>query len=539
MSRSVGRAMTALQQAYATLLTRVINFKFSALAVVALCMGLLVWAYQQQQPAFAPKEDRGVVNVYVGGVEATSYQRMVKSMAEIEQRLLPMMSDDGPIETLNYSAPAFGSWADHQGFFIVRLKDWSERSQDAAEVVEMIRDAAHDVADVKVYPYQPSFGGRMGEPVQFVLQGDDYSQLYQYALELEQQAKDSGLMHGVQLDYNPTTPEILLHVNRLAARELGISVNDIASTLEVLLGGRAQTRFEEFGEEYDVYLKADENQFQSPSDLSKVYLRSDNGALVSLDTLVEAQDVASARGLFHYQRKKSINLKANLSDNVSLGEALSFLNQASSEILPSGYTVDYAGESKEFYDNQREIWLLFALALLVCYLVLAAQFESFISPAIVMLTVPLGLLGGLLGLLITGESFNIYSQLGLLMLIGMATKNGILIVEFANQLRDQGLAVKEAIIKAATNRLRPIIMTAMTTLLGAVPMLLATGAGAETRFAIGIVIFSGMLLATLVTLFVVPCLYHLLGGLSGSPEARADQLNQQLKAPSLLTSNDN
>jgi HAE1 family hydrophobic/amphiphilic exporter-1 len=539
MSRSVGRAMTALQQSYAKLLTRIINYKFSAVAVVALCMWLLVWAYQQQQPAFAPKEDRGVVNVYVGGVEATSYQRMVKSMAEIEQRLLPMMADDGPIETLNYSAPAFGSWADHQGFFIVRLKDWSERSQNAAEVVEMIREAAHDVPDVKVYPYQPSFGGSMGEPVQFVLQGDDYSQLYQYALELEQQAKDSGLMHGVQLDYNPTTPEILLQVNRLAARELGISVNDIASTLEVLLGGRAQTRFEEFGEEYDVYLKADESHFQSPSDLSKVYLRSDTGALVSLDTLVEAKDVASARGLFHYQRKKSINLKANLSDNISLGEALTFLNQASSEILPSGYTVDYAGESKEFYDNQREIWLLFALALLVCYLVLAAQFESFISPAIVMLTVPLGLLGGLLGLLITGESFNIYSQLGLLMLIGMATKNGILIVEFANQLRDQGLAVKQAIIKASTNRLRPIIMTAMTTLLGAVPMLLATGAGSETRFAIGIVIFSGMLLATFVTLFVVPCLYHLLGALSGSPEARAEQLKQQLQAPSLLSNSDN
>jgi len=238
--------------------------------------------------------------------------------------------------------------------------------------------------------------------------------------------------------------------------------------------------------------------------------------------------------LFHYQRKKSISLKANLSDQVSLGEALSFLNQASAQMLPSGYTVDYAGESKEFYDNQRELWLLFALALLVCYLVLAAQFESFISPAIVMLTVPLGLLGGLLGLLITGETLNIYSQLGLLMLIGMATKNGILIVEFANQLRDRGLPVKQAILTAAGNRLRPIVMTTLTTVLGALPMLLATGAGAETRFAIGLVIFSGMLLASLVTLFVVPCLYNLLGGLSGSPDARAEQLKQQLDAPSLL-----
>ncbi|GGB02093.1 efflux RND transporter permease subunit [Agarivorans gilvus] len=534
LNRSVGRAMTRLEKAYTQLLHQMIDYKLSAVVFVGACLLALMWAYQQQQTAFAPKEDRGVVNVYVGGEEATSYPRMLESMAAIEQRLLPMMAEDGPIATLNYSAPAFGSWADHQGFFIVRLKDWSEREQNAAEVVEMIRQAAHDVSDVKVYPYQPSFGGRAGEPVQFVLQGDDYQQLYHYAQELEQQANASGLMHGVKLDYNPTTPEIVLSVNRLAARELGISVNDIASTLEVLLGGRAQTRFEEFGEEYDVYLKADEQQFQSPSDLSKVYLRSDSGNLVSLDSLVSAKQEASARGLFHYQRKKSISLKANLSDQVSLGEALSFLNQASAQMLPSGYTVDYAGESKEFYDNQRELWLLFALALLVCYLVLAAQFESFISPAIVMLTVPLGLLGGLLGLLITGETLNIYSQLGLLMLIGMATKNGILIVEFANQLRDRGLPVKQAILTAAGNRLRPIVMTTLTTVLGALPMLLATGAGAETRFAIGVVIFSGMLLASLVTLFVVPCLYNLLGGLSGSPEARAEQLKQQLDAPSLL-----
>ncbi|TCI05503.1 efflux RND transporter permease subunit [Corallincola luteus] len=528
INRFMNSLMNKLQHSYAAVLEQILPFQKSALLVIGIALGLLVYSYQLQQKAYAPKEDRGVVNIYVGGMEATSYDRMLDSMTAIEQRLIPLR-DDGPVRSLNYSAPAFGTWADHQGFFILQLKDWSERSESAAEVVEMIREATHDIPDVKVYPYQPGFGGSMGEPVQFVLQGEDYTELLGYAKQLEKLADESGLMHGAQLDYNPTTPELVLQVNRPAARELGVSVDDIASTLEVLLGGRAQTRFEERGDEYDVYLKANEDRFLSAADLAKVYLRSDAGALVTLDTLVSAQETASARGLFHYQRKKSINLKANLTEQATLGEALDFLIEHAEPMLPPGYTFDFAGESKEYYDNQREIALLFGLALLVCYLVLAAQFESFISPAVVMLTVPLGILGGLVGLLLAGESFNIYSQLGLLMLIGMATKNGILIVEFANQLRDKGLDITTATCQAAVNRLRPILMTAMTTLLGALPMLFASGAGSENRFAIGVVIFGGMLLATVITLFIIPCLYHLLGRFSGSPMAREIQIKQLLE----------
>lgn len=266
---------------------------------------------------------------------------------------------------------------------------------NATQVVNLIKELTRDVTDVQVFPYQPGFGGGMGEPVQFVLQGEDYDVIYEIAKELEQLAEASGKMDGAKLDYNPTTPEMLLTVNREVARDLGVSVNDIASTLEVLLGGATETRFEEAGEEYDVYLKANEEHFNSAADLSKVYLRSNGGALISLDTLVSVNDVASARGLFHYQRKKSINLKANLVEGVTLGEALSYLEETVQPMLPPGYTYDYAGESKDYYDNQREVWLIFVLALFVSYLVLAAQFESFVSPTIVMLTVPIGLLGGL------------------------------------------------------------------------------------------------------------------------------------------------
>ncbi|MGR5260433.1 efflux RND transporter permease subunit [Vibrio astriarenae] len=524
----VDRGVSKTQVGYRHTLEGILKWRTFSLFVLALCSVGLYFAYGAQQRAFAPVEDRGAVNVYVGGIEATSYERMVRSMEQINERLMPLANEEGPVASLNYSTPAFGTWADHQGFFIIRLKHWDDRDMNATEVVNLIKELTRDVTDVQVFPYQPGFGGGMGEPVQFVLQGEDYDVIYEIAKELEQLAEASGKMDGAKLDYNPTTPEMLLTVNREVARDLGVSVNDIASTLEVLLGGATETRFEEAGEEYDVYLKANEEHFNSAADLSKVYLRSTNGALISLDTLVSVNDVASARGLFHYQRKKSINLKANLVEGVTLGEALSFLEETVQPMLPPGYTYDYAGESKDYYDNQREVWLIFVLALFVSYLVLAAQFESFVSPTIVMLTVPIGLLGGLVGILIAGDSFNLYSQLGMLMLIGMATKNGILIVEFANQLRDQGQSVKQAIMNAAEQRLRPIVMTAMTTLLGSIPMLIATGAGSETRFAVGVVIFCGMLLTTVVTLYVIPSLYLWIGGFSRSPEARVSQVNDLL-----------
>ncbi|WP_264082951.1 efflux RND transporter permease subunit [Neiella holothuriorum] len=524
---SVEKGLEKLRIGYVGLLKKLLHRSSLALAIIAVALVGLVVSYQAQKKAFAPKEDRGTVNVYVGGVEATSYERMLTSMAAIEERLTPLR-DNGPIRSLNYSAPAFGSWADHQGFFIIQLEDWQDRDESAYDVVEMIRQATLDVPDVKVIPYVPGFGGSMGEPVQFVVQGEDYYQLWQLARKLADKASASGLMEGVELDYNPTTPELILTVDLPAARQLGVSVEAIASTLEVLLGGRNQTRFEERGDEYDVYLKADENQFMSETDLAKIYVPSESGELISLDTVVTAKEQASARGLFHYQRKKSINIKANLTAEATLGEALDFFTAEAQQILPSGYTFDYAGESKEYFDSQRDVTLLFGLALLICYLILAAQFESFVSPSIVMITVPLGLLGGLLGLLLAGETFNIYSQLGLLMLIGMVTKNGILIVEFANQLRDQGHSISDATLTAAGYRLRPILMTACTTLLGALPMLLASGAGAENRFSIGVVIVGGMLLSTVITLVVIPCLYNLLGRFSRSPQARQHKLENAL-----------
>lgn len=375
----------------------------------------------------------------------------------------------------------------------------------------------------------PGFRGGSSEPVQFVLNGADYTELFEWATVLKNLAEESPMMEGADLDYAETTPELVVSVNRPRAAELGIPVADIAKTLEIMLGGTTETTFVERGEEYDVYLRGDENSFNNATDLSQIYVRSRSGELLTLESVASVEEVASAQKLSHNQKQKSITLKANLVPGYTLGEALEYLDSEALDRLPKDITIDYAGESKDFRENQSSILLVFGLALLVAYLVLAAQFESFINPLVVMLTVPMGVFGGLAGLIILGQSLNIFSQIGMIMLIGMVTKNGILIVEFANQLRDKGVEFEKAIIEASERRLRPILMTAFTTLFGSVPLILSTGAGSESRIAVGTVVFFGMAFATFVTLFVIPAMYRLLSAKTKSPGYVADQLELALQ----------
>ncbi|MGS0725022.1 efflux RND transporter permease subunit, partial [Shewanella sp. 0m-11] len=324
------------------------------------------------------------------------------------------------------------------------------------------------------------------------------------------------------------TPELVVTVDKERAAELGISVAQVSETLEIMLGGRSETTFVERGEEYDVYLRGNENSFSNVADLSQIYMRSAKGELITLDTITHIEEVASAQKLSHNNKQKSITLKANLGEDYTLGQALDFLDQKAIEMLPSDISVAYTGESKDFKENQSSVFMVFGLALLVAYLVLAAQFESFINPLVVMFTVPMGVFGGFLGLYLTGQGLNIYSQIGMIMLIGMVTKNGILIVEFANQLRDKGLEIEQAIIDASVRRLRPILMTAFTTLIGAIPLILSTGAGSESRIAVGTVVFFGMAFATFVTLLVIPAMYRLISGATKSPGFVESQLDKAI-----------
>jgi multidrug efflux pump len=294
-----------------------------------------------------------------------------------------------------------------------------------------------------------------------------------------------------------------------------------------MLGQRRVTTFIDRGEEYDVILKGTKSDFSDPKNISSIYLKSRTDELIPLDSLIELDEQATASRLNRYNRMRAITISANLAPGYSLEQALSFLNQVAMEENDIEGAIDYKGQSQMYFEGASAMTAVFILALTITFLVLAAQFESFVHPLIIMLTVPLGLVGALSGLLFTDSSLNIYSQIGIVMLIGLSAKNGILIVEFANQLRDRGMAFNDALIKAATQRLRPIVMTSLTTVMSAIPLVLASGPGYESRMVIGIVILTGVLVATILTLFVVPCAYAMLARNTQSPQYTEQQIKQQ------------
>lgn len=524
----IDRMFGRLESAYRKVLKSALKWKWVAPLIIISCIGGS-WGLMQQVPAqLTPSEDRGVIFAFVRGADATSYNRMAANMDIVEDRLMPLLGQ-GFLKSFSIQSPAFGGNAgDQTGFVIMILEDWNDRDITAQQALGEVRKALSGIADVRVFPFMPGFRGGSSEPVQFVLGGSDYNELKTWAEKLEQIAEDSPFMEGSDINYSEKTPELVVSVDKQRAAELGISVKDISDTLEIMLGGKSETTFVERGEEYDVYLRGDENSFNNASDLSQIYMRTASGELITLDAVTKIEEVASSIRLSHYNKQKSITITANLSDGYTLGEALDFLDQQAIELLPSDISVSYSGESKDYKENQSSILLVFALALLVAYLVLAAQFESFINPLVVMFTVPMGVFGGFLGLFLMSQGLNIYSQIGMIMLIGMVTKNGILIVEFANQLRDRGIEFEKAIVDASARRLRPIMMTAFTTLAGAIPLILSSGAGYESRVAVGTVIFFGMGFATLVTLFVIPAMYRLISQTTQSPGHVEAELNKEL-----------
>jgi multidrug efflux pump len=328
-------------------------------------------------------------------------------------------------------------------------------------------------------------------------------------------------------DYKETFPQFLVSIDKNKAADLGVSVSDVGTTLETMLGQRRVTTCIDRGEEYDVILKGTKEDFANPTDISNIYLKSRSGELVPLDSLISLKEEATASRLNRYNRMRAITLSANLAEGYTLEQALNFLNEVAAEENDIDGAIDYKGESQLYYEGASAMTYVFILALTVTFLVLAAQFESFMHPFVIMLTVPLGLMGAMFGLWATGLTLNIYSQIGIVMLIGLSAKNGILIVEFTNQLRDKGIEFSEAILQAATQRLRPIIMTSLTTVMSSVPLVLASGPGAESRMVIGVVIFTGVVVSTLLTLFVVPAAYYALARNTQSPEFLQQKLDKQ------------
>jgi multidrug efflux pump len=370
-----------------------------------------------------------------------------------------------------------------------------------------------------------------GQPFQLVLGGPDYAELAQWRdIMLAQMENNPGLV-GADSDYKETRPQMRVVIDKSRAADLDVSATAIGTALETMMGGRRVTTFVDNGEEYDVMLQADRDARKSVADLDALQVRAGNGSLVPLSNLVTLREIAEPGTFNRFNRLRSITLSARLAPDYPLGDAVAWAQQSVHDNLPDYAQVSWKGEARELQQSGGEVMVTFALALLIVYLALAAQFESFLHPLVIMLTVPLGVLGALIGLWLTGGTINLFSQIGIVMLVGLAAKNGILIVEFANQLRDQGRNIHEAIVESSTVRLRPILMTSIATIMGALPLVIFGGPGSASRATIGIVVVSGVAFSTLLSLFVVPAFYALLAPYTHSPEAVAHEL-EQLEAQS-------
>lgn len=394
-----------------------------------------------------------------------------------------------------------------------------------------IRIKLADLPGVRAFPVmRQGLGGGAQKPVQFLIGGSTYEELAEWRdILLTKINENNPGFIGLDNDYKETRPQIDFQVDYDRAADLGVDIRAIGRTLETMMGGRNVTTFLNRGEEYDVIVEGERERQRSFSDIQNIYVRSSrNSQLIPLANLVSIKEYGAADTLSRFNRIRSITLEANLADGYRLGEALKYLEGLVREHLPSEAIIDYKGQSRDFINSGSSMIFVFLLGLLVVFLVLAAQFESWVHPLVIMLTVPLALGGGLFGLYFTGNSLNIYSQIGLIILVGLAAKNGILIVEYANQLRDEGMPFSPAILKASEIRFRPIVMTGLTTIAGAIPLVLASGAGSETRVVIGIVVLTGVFAATLFTLFIVPVAYSLIARNTGSPNDVSKKIEEHM-----------
>ncbi|AEA97897.2 efflux RND transporter permease subunit [Alteromonas mediterranea] len=519
------KRFSQLENGYFTALGKTLHQPILMLLLLVITVVALVQLSEKVPSEFVPKEDRGNFFILMNAQEGASFESNAKNLEKIESILMPYR-ESGKINRLLVRTPGFGGNA---GIAIVGSADWDERDFSTFSLMDEISAKLNSVPDVRAFAIMRSgiSGGGLGRPVQFVLQGDTYENLVEWRdIVLEKAAQNPGLVR-IDSDYKETSPQLLVNINRDRAADLGVSISDIGGTLEVMLGQRRVSTFLDRGEEYDVILEGIEEDFRSPNSIENLYVRSARtGELIPMDNLLTFEEQATSSRLNRYNRMRAVTISANLAEGYTLGEALAYLENIVATELPDNVSIDYKGESQLYQEAGNSFIYVFMLALAVTYLILAAQFESWVHPLVIMLTVPLALVGAYIGLFFSGMTINIYSQIGLVMLIGLAAKNGILIVEFANQLRDAGMEFEHALKRAAAQRLRPIVMTGFTTVFSALPLVLASGPGAESRMVIGMVIFSGVLVSAFMTLFVVPTAYSWLARDTGSPLKRTNEIER-------------
>ncbi len=495
------------------------------LGIVGLIVAVVIFPRLPQE--LAPTEDRGVIIMPTSAPRGSTVEFTDHYVRKAEQALLPYLEDGSANRLL--SIVGFRGEEDN-AFMIMGLVPWEERSVKQQAITTELRGKLSQISGIRTVAVNPPGLGQRGfsQPVEFVVAGPDYESVQAWSQEIVELAKQNPSLLNLETDFELTRPELRVSIDRERAADLDITIEDVGLTLQTMLASRQVTTYLDRGREYDVIIQAADADRATPSDLGQIFLRPrEGGTLIPLQSLVSVEEIGANPDLRRIDRLPAVVISASLAEGYDLGSALTYLNYLAVDNLPPEARVSYKGLSREFQESSAAIYVTFGLAFVIVFLVLAAQFESWIHPLIIMLSVPLAVTGALLALWWSGISLNIYSQIGIIMLLGLMAKNGILIVEFANQLRDKGYEVKDAILEGACLRFRPVLMTTISTVFGAVPLVIATGAGAESRAAIGMVILGGLIFATTLTLFIIPVLYNLLARFAKSSNAVEKELERQ------------
>jgi multidrug efflux pump len=531
---ALDKGFDALNRGYRRGLEATVAVPLVVVVMFVALSGLSYFLYTLLPQELAPVEDRGVIIIPVEAPQGSTFAYTSRQVEAIEQILDPYRGDDGPIAaTISIIGLAQeGAAPTNEALIIVRLRDWADREIVQEDLANELMPELLALPGVQAFAVNPPPLGRTGfaSPVQFVVAGTQFGDAQRWGQQVLTIAEQMPELVNPRINFEETRPQLTISIDRRRAADLGLSVRDIGETLQVMLSEVAVTEFEFEAQTYDVIPRAEPEGRATPEDLENIFVRVPaTGALVPLLSVVNIEERGVANELQRVNRLPAVTISASLPPDVALGDALDRLEERAREILPAEARIMYLGLSEEYQRTRAGTYLAFGLAFIVIFLVLAGQFESFIHPVIVLLPAPLAVGGGLLALLVFGQSFNIFSQIALILVIGLMAKNAILVVEFANQMREKAMSVREAVVEAASVRMRPILMTSIATALGALPLALATGPGAENRHVIGIVVIGGITLATLLTLFMVPVFYILLARYARPAGAIARRIKQEEK----------
>ncbi|MCC7533189.1 MAG: efflux RND transporter permease subunit [Bacteroidia bacterium] len=504
----------ALNNAYNNSLRSFMKKRWLAIAIVFISVGLILWIGSSLQSELAPLEDRSALRIASTAPEGASYEYMENYMDNVAR----MVMDSTPEKRILLSvvAPGFtGSGAVNTGFTRIFLTEPSERNRSQEEIAQVVQKSLGGMTAARSFVIQDQTingggGPRSGFPVQYILQNQDFNKLQENLPKFLEEAYKNPTFQGVDVNLKFNRPELVIEINREKAKAVGVSVQQIAQTLQLTYGGVRYGYFTMNGKQYQIIGQVDRENRDQPLDLKSLFVRNDKGVLIQLDAVVNVVEHSSPPQLYHYNRYKSATVSAGLAPGKTIGDGIKAMNDIRDKVLDESFSTDLSGPSRDFAESSSNTMFAFIFALVLVYLVLAAQFESFVDPIIIMLTVPMAIAGALISLWYFNQTMNIFSQIGIIVLLGLVTKNGILIVEFANQKREEGLSKLEAVQQAAVSRLRPILMTSLATILGALPIALAMGDAATSRISLGIVIIGGLIFSGFLTLYVIPAVYSYL-----------------------------